>query len=154
MMQRLLHVAGSSWPKLGTEAAGRRTPTTSPTPPPRARAGLAAGSGASRAPPRWESYMYIFDLTVFFGNIYPYLNEWGSEETYLQWKMNAWALWAVSTRLAQHLDLSGAATVEDNWTTRKNFVSALVSGAIIYPGLVLWLDCLCTFFRPHFFILH
>ena len=35
------------------------------------------------------------------------------------------------------LDLSGAANVEDNGTRRKNFVSALVSGAIIYPGLVL-----------------
>ena len=35
------------------------------------------------------------------------------------------------------LGLSGAANVEDNGTRRKNFVSALVSGAIIYPGLVL-----------------
>ena len=78
------------------------------------------------------TYFYLTYLNDYLWNIYPYLNECS--------KISAMKHECLSS---QHqighraLDLSGAANVEDNGTRRKNFVSALVSGAIIYPGLVL-----------------
>ena len=86
-------------------------------------------------------------LTVFFWSIYPYLDEWVLKNICNE----RWMPEQSAPDWPSTLDLSGAANVEDNGTRRKNFVSALVSGAIIYPGLVLWLDldstvCFCTFY--------